>query len=118
MTTTSKTPSKTTSKTPSKTTTLSIEIDERDALVLHIESLQSALTKRNNQIAILESRIAAGEGSPLIAEAYSKGRVEGWKACANHLANATLEAARSLSEVRKEALGVYYRDYSQEGKRK
>jgi ABC-type antimicrobial peptide transport system ATPase subunit len=87
--------------------TLVIEIDERDALVRHIESLQATLTKRNQEIARLRDQLDAGKGSPLIASAYERGKREGWSSCADALMRATHEAARSLGKIRREAFEVY-----------
>lgn len=89
--------------------TITIEIDESDALVRHNDSLQAALTKRNATIEALQARIDAGEESPLIAAAYERGRKEGWQACANSLMETTRVAAQGLAAVRKDAFDVYLR---------
>ena len=87
--------------------TITIEIDEKHALVRHNESLQAALTKRNEEIARLQARIEAGEESPLIQAAYERGHKKGWQECADHLMGTTEAAARALQKVRKDAWDIY-----------
>lgn len=86
---------------------ITIEIDPRDALIRQIESLQSALTKRNKTIQDLKNRLEAGEGSPLVEEARQLGYKRGWIDCAGQLMDATRKSALLLAEVREDAFKEY-----------
>lgn len=87
--------------------TITIEVDESNPLVHHIEDLQRALTKRNETIERLQARIDAGEESPLIQAAYERGRKAGWKECANRLQQATREAQQVLTTIDRSAFDAY-----------
>jgi flagellar biosynthesis/type III secretory pathway protein FliH len=87
--------------------TITIEIEAKDALILHNQSLEAALAKRNETIERLQAKLDAGEGSPLVAEAYEKGRKAGWTECANKLQEATRETARLLGAVNHNAFQAY-----------
>lgn len=84
-----------------------IEIPAKQALLMHIQSLQDALAKRNERIEQLEARIEAGDESPLIAKARAQGFTAGWKACASRLSEIMNTAARHLQDIRREASDAY-----------
>lgn len=88
-------------------TEITITLPVRRAAQRHIEDLQATLTKRNEQIERLTERLReAEEGEPnqsALGAAYKRG----WQAAANHLMSTTMDAARALSAVRKDAFKVY-----------
>jgi len=86
---------------------LTVEIDEHAALARHIEDLQRVITKRNEEIQRLTDRLEAGEGSAFVHEAYERGKRDGWRECSLRLQNVTLDAARALGTIRKEAFDTY-----------
>jgi hypothetical protein len=89
--------------------TLVIEIDENDAKARHIAQLQSVITKRNEEIERLQARLDAGEGSPLVAAAFERGRREGWTACSHALMNAVDTAILALTATRKDGFDALLR---------
>lgn len=87
--------------------TVTVEVDQANTLARHIEDLQRVITKRNAHIAILEARLESGEESVYVAEAYERGRREGWKACASKLMRASSDVARLLTDLRETAFEQY-----------
>lgn len=87
--------------------TITIEIDEKHALVRHIQSIEEALAKRNATIERLQERLDAGEESPLIQFAYERGKRDGWRGCSNAIAGAVDQATRALASARSDAVHAY-----------
>jgi hypothetical protein len=86
---------------------MTITIPVSEAAQRHIEGLQATLTKRNQQIENLQTRLEeALIGEPNQA-ALGKAYQRGWKAAANLLMGTVHTAARALGEVNKEAFQIY-----------
>lgn len=85
-----------------------IELDQRDALIAHIESLQKVITKRNERIAELEAIVDGGKEHPAFRAALKREYKRGWKECAASLAESTRQAAMGLGKIRREALDSYF----------
>ena len=86
---------------------ITIEFDANDAKVVHIESLQKALTRRNQEIERLTERLEAGEESEYAKAQYDKGYKAGFKGAASSLMETTRLAALDLRKVRKDAFEIY-----------
>jgi len=84
-----------------------MKLDTDEALKIHIEGLQATLTKRNARIAELEAKIIEIKDNPIVGAAEKKAYKKGWQDCAGHLMQTTQIAARSLSEIRKDAFKLY-----------
>lgn len=83
------------------------DMRKREALIVHIEGLQSVLRQRNEQIERLRAQIADGGESPAAKAAVKKAFRSGWKACAQRLMSATADSARSLTDINGAAWGEY-----------
>lgn len=93
---------------------ITITVPAKEAVNRHIESLQSTLTKRNEQIDRLEARLREAEaGEPnqrVIAMAYKRG----WMDACNHLISSSHKAVVALERVKKEAYDVYLKSESKD----
>lgn len=85
-----------------------IELKTDEALVSHIEGLQSTLTRRNARIAELEERLAQPVDLPeKVEKMIKKAYADGYKECASLLIESTKLAALSLGKIRKDAVKLY-----------
>jgi len=84
------------------------DMRKREALIVHIEGLQSVLRQRNEQIERLRWQLAEGGESPAVQAAVKKAFKSGWKECAQRLAAATAGAARELTSINGAAWEEYH----------
>lgn len=83
------------------------DMTKRESLIVHIEGLQTTLTKRNARIADLEQQLSEGSTSPAAQRALAQEYKRGWRECAGHLMETTRVAAQALGRVRSDAWEVY-----------
>lgn len=86
-----------------------IEVDPRDALVRHIESLQRTLTKRNETIEALEERLSAEGESEHVKRIRQKAYSEGYTAAASNLQEAARKFGYVLESIQQRSFQVYLR---------
>ena len=86
---------------------IAIEVDPKDALVRHIESLQRALTKRNARIAELEARLEGEGEAEHMQRARREGYREGYQTAAGRIMDATRKFKDVLDNANHEAFQVY-----------
>lgn len=84
-----------------------MKLEDKESLIIHIEGLQATLTKRNERIAQLELQVETLKNNPASSANEKKAYKKGWQDCANHMMESTREMARKLSDIRKEAFGLY-----------
>lgn len=84
---------------------ITLEFDEDDAKVAHIEHLQKKLTERNEKIAVLEERLAGWDADNAH---YQRGLKDGREQALSQILSEMDTFARSLGKLRKEALKVYW----------
>lgn len=83
------------------------DMSNREALLVHIEGLQSVLTKRNARIVELETQLTGGVGSSTVQRALVKEYRRGWRECAHRLMETSRTAAYALRDVRSDAYKIY-----------
>ena len=83
------------------------DMRKREALLVHIEGLQTSLTKRNERIAELENKIAGEGESEVLVRMQNKAYKAGYKACASNLMRVKQDTINTLSALRDEAFKEY-----------
>jgi chromosome segregation ATPase len=78
-----------------------------ESLHIHIEGLQATLTKRNARITQLEAQVSELKLNPESAAKETKAYKAGWKACANHLQDASRKMAYQLRDIDKQAFRIW-----------
>lgn len=86
-----------------------MNIDDREGLIVHIEGLQATLTKRNKRIEELEQQLASAENGELAKTALKRAYKDGWEACSGELAEATRIGAVALGNIRRDAFDIMMR---------
>lgn len=80
-------------------------MSDREDLIIHIKGLQAVLTERNETIARLEAKLQSPE---LLEQAETKKAYKkGWQDAANSMMNLSIDAAKSLRQIREDAWKIY-----------
>lgn len=96
------------------TTEITVTLPAKEAVQLHIEHLQSTITKRNAEIERLNQRLIEAESGEPNQHALERAYKRGWQAAAGHLMKASAEAAQALGKLRKDAWDIYLKSESGE----